>query len=330
MKKEKLLHKYRIFVGMAAISAAFLLPFCATPPQIEHGKRRIDLQGHRGARGLRPENTWPAFVQAYKYKMTTLELDTNLTKDNKLIIHHDSFTNPNLCQQKTGKSIQSQPIRQLSSAYLLQLDCGSKKNPKFPKQVTAPQTPLLLLPGFFQKIIQYEKKHKLIGMARPFFNIELKFPKNADQKHMLAAAQVIVKNIEAADMVERVTVQSFSLEVLPMVKRLNGKIKTSALFSTGYFKGFMMYIMGFSMGRDKTIMQAKQAGADIISPHYSYVSRSFIRKAHEKGLAVIPWTVNKKKEMKRLLSLGVDGIISDYPDLLRRVHDAWKQNSQNQ
>ena len=90
-----------------------------------------ELQGHRGARGLAPENTLPGFALALEHGMTTLELDTVLTKDNQLIIHHDTATNPSLCQQQSGHPIQSQPIRSLHSEELKKLDCGSLTNPDF-------------------------------------------------------------------------------------------------------------------------------------------------------------------------------------------------------
>ncbi len=304
------------FAGMA----------CSSPPRIEKPLLpAIDLQGHRGARGLSPENTWPAFVQAYKYQMTTLELDTNLTQDDILIVHHDSSTNPDLCLDKDGKQIVSQPIRKLTSQYLLQLDCGTKKNENFPRQKPVPGTNLLTLADFFEKVHKYEKTHGISGANKPFFNVELKFPQNATEAHKQKAVQVIVQNIEQAKMVSRTTVQSFSPEVLPIVKKYNANIKTSALFSTGYMKGFMMYVMGFSMGRNGIIETAKKYGADTVSPHYSFVSASFVRQAHSKGVAVIPWTVNKEKEMKRLLNIGVDGIISDYPDVLRNVYNQWQK-----
>lgn len=118
---------------------------------------------------------------------------------------------------------------------------------------------------------------------------------------------------------ERSTIQSFDLRTLTFSKTKNAKIKTSALFVPTYFQGFLMTI-GLGNGYRETILSAaKDKQADIISPYFLYVTPKFVKESHERGMFVIPWTVNTEKEMKRLVSCGVDGIISDYPDLLDSV-----------
>ena len=95
----------------------------------------MDLQGHRGARGHRPENTRAAFQLALEESLTTIELDTTLTSDGHLVVHHDVNTNPDLCTAQDGTAILSQPIRSLTMTELRQLNCGSSPNPKFPEQI---------------------------------------------------------------------------------------------------------------------------------------------------------------------------------------------------
>lgn len=281
----------------------------------------LDLQGHRGARGLKPENTWPAFEEAVRHRMTTLELDTVLTKDHKIVIHHDSETNPTICQKKDGTEIVSTSLYELTLAELKQLDCGTKKNPKYPEQVPVPGTELITIEEFFTLVTDLEKRNPKQPKLK--FNIETKFPN--DDKANLPAEKVrdhvtlLVQAVEKAKVVERTTIQSFYVPALPIVKEKNPKIKTSALFSLTYFQGAMMKL-GFGNGtRQNALEKTLEVKADIISPYFLYVTKEFVQEVHSKKISVIPWTVNDPEEMKRLIEAGVDGIITDYPDRLIQV-----------
>jgi glycerophosphoryl diester phosphodiesterase len=293
----------------------FSFPYCSSGSinnqRIRNG---LDLQGHRGARGLKPENTWPAFEEAMRYKMDTLELDTVLTKDKKIVIHHDSETNPVICQNADGTQIQKTSLYELTLAELQIFDCGAKVNPKFPKQMPVPGTKLLSLEEFFSKVAESEKKLKTTF----YFNIETKFPDDVlvsdaiVEEHTL----LLVKAVEKAKVIERSTIQSFDMRTLPIVQKANSKIRTSALFAPTYFQGFLM-TLGFGEGyRSEILTKAKELKTNIISPYFLYVTPDFVDSAHKSNIEVIPWTVNNAKEMSRLDNCGVDGIISDYPDLL--------------
>ncbi|MCW7469084.1 glycerophosphodiester phosphodiesterase [Leptospira kanakyensis] len=302
-----------IFISLVA----FYSTNCATVETPNRLRKGLDLQGHRGARGLKPENTWPAFEEAIKYKMVTLELDTVLTKDKKVVIHHDSDTNPVICQNADGTELKKTSLYELTLAELQSYDCGSKKNPNFPKQTPVPGTKLLSLEEFFEKVISSEKKSKEVYE----FNIETKFPDDGSAPDSLVKehTEKLIQIIEKYKVVDRSTIQSFDLRTLAFSKAKNAKVKTSALFVPTYFQGFLMTI-GFGNGyRDTIVSIAKEKQADIISPYFLYVTPKFVKNSHDKGLFVIPWTVNTEKEMKRLVSCGVDGIISDYPDLLDGV-----------
>ncbi|EKJ88045.1 glycerophosphoryl diester phosphodiesterase [Leptospira meyeri] len=295
----------------------FTLSNCASVEAPNRLRKTIDLQGHRGARGLKPENTWPAFEEAIKYKMVTLELDTVLTKDKRIVIHHDSDTNPIICQNANGNELKKISLYELTLAELQSYDCGSKKNPNFPKQIPVPGTKLLSLEEFFEKVLFAEKKSKEAFE----FNIETKFPDDGSAPDNLVKehTEKLIQIIEKYKVVERSTIQSFDLRTLTFSKTKNAKIKTSALFVPTYFQGFLMTI-GLGNGYRETILSAaKDKQADIISPYFLYVTPKFVKESHERGMFVIPWTVNTEKEMKRLVSCGVDGIISDYPDLLDSV-----------
>lgn len=319
VKRKPLMYKTPSFrISLIFISLiAFYSTNCASLETPNRLRKVIDLQGHRGARGLKPENTWPAFEEAIKYKMVTLELDTVLTKDKRIVIHHDSDTNPVICQNVNGSEIKKISLYELTLAELQSYDCGTKKNPNFPNQIPVPGTKLLSLEEFFEKVLFAEKKTKEIYE----FNIETKFPDDGSAPDSLVKehTEKLIQIIEKYKVTERSTIQSFDLRTLTFSKAKNSKIKTSALFVPTYFQGFLMTI-GFGNGyRDKILSLTKDKQADIISPYFLYVTPKFVNEAHNKGIFVIPWTVNTEKEMKRLVSCGVDGIISDYPDLLDSV-----------
>jgi len=283
-------------------------------------KTSIDLQGHRGARGLFPENTIPAFQYAIEHKMTTLELDTNLTKDGNLIVYHDSIINKDLCLDSKKNPAQSTRILDMTLEDLKKLDCGSIINEKFPEQTTVPGTKMISLSEFFDFVKQYETNHPDIPKLR--FNIESKFECAPDQAYLEKFVMTMVKLIEDADVIDRTTVQSFVLEVLPLIKKRNPALKTSALFQPSNVQGILMMI-GLNSIRSKIIEKAEKAGADIISPYHLYANLFFIQTCHQKNIQVIPWTVNEKKKILTLLNNGVDGIISDYPNRLFAVYQEW-------
>jgi glycerophosphoryl diester phosphodiesterase len=290
----------------------FILISCSST--FEYNKKKdFDLQGHRGARGLAPENTLPAFQMAMDLKVNTLELDTVLTKDKILVVHHDTSLNPELCQLKTGEEITKKKISELTYSEIKKLDCGSKLNKKFPKQKLIPLTEIPSLSEFFSYVKNYEKINKLENLFQ--FNIETKIDENFTQEELKDYANAITKEIEEAKVVDRSIVQSFVLEVLPLVKNRNSKLKTSALFFPSTLNYFLLKLK-FNSPKKEILSRAKSIKADIISPYHEYVDEDFILLAKENNRKVIPWTINDKKRMLELYRLGVDGIISDYPDLL--------------
>ncbi|AXR69747.1 glycerophosphodiester phosphodiesterase [Leptospira mayottensis] len=283
--------------------------------------KSLDLQGHRGARGLRPENTWPAFEEAIRYGMTTLELDTVLTKDKKIVIHHDLDTNPTICQKKDGAPIVPISLYDLTFAELKELDCGTKKNPKYPEQISVPGTELITIEEFFVLVANIESK--IPNRPKLKFNIEVKFPDEDQETFSIEKVKdhvnLLVQAVEKAKVADRTTIQSFYIQALPLVKEKNPKIKTSSLFSLTYFQGIMMKL-GFGNGtRQDVLKKTLEVKADIISPYFLYITKEFVEEAHSHKISVIPWTVNDPEDMRKLMDAGVDGMISDYPDRLAKV-----------
>ena len=296
---------------------------CTSKMEMTNKKKQFDLQGHRGARGDRPENTLPAFKYAIEQKMTSLELDTVVTRDDQLIIFHDTTLNGKLCLDAEGYPAMRIPIKDLTVKELKTYDCGSLKNKKFPDQVPVRGTRLITLNELFEYVRQQELNQ--VTQNKLLFNIELKFSKYPEVSDLEKSAGLIVKYIEEAGMTDRVTVQSFATDVLPLVKKLNPGLKTSALFQPTKIQGIQLY-GGLSANSDEILEKTIAVKADIISPYYLYINSGFVAAAHAANIKVLPWTVNDEATMIKMLNLNVDGIISDYPARLYRVHQEWQQS----
>jgi len=300
---------------------------CATTSKPQPVDVWMDLQGHRGARGARPENTKSAFLYAIEHDMTTLELDTVLTADGHLVVHHDVDTNPKLCTEENGVIIEKEPIRTLTLAQLQLLNCGAQSNPKFPEQVLSKDEKLMSLEEFFAFIKEQEQINPSVQNIR--FNIELKFPQNVSSEDIALSVERVVTVIEAAEMVERSSIQSFLLDSLPLVQKRNPNISLSALF-TPTKREAITAITGSNSAQTDIIEKAVALKVETISPHHLYVNAQFVEESHKVGLKVIPWTVNDSGRMLELMRLGVDGIISDYPTRLTKAHQQYKlELSQN-
>jgi glycerophosphoryl diester phosphodiesterase len=280
----------------------------------------FDVQGHRGARGLKPENTLPAFETALDLGVTTLELDLHYTADGHVVVWHDPQVETTKCEVVNSEFSLPQAISQLTLAQLQELSCH--RNPDsnvYPDQDNRP-TPLagndyriVSLAQLFAFVDRYaqspEKSEAQRNKASEVhFNIETKRdPRNPaaidddfDGTNPGAFEKAVLQLVEARGLVDRVIVQSFDHRSLWAVRRLNPNIRLAAL--TG-------------RGRPDPRSYADQ-GATIWSPRASTLTPRLIETAHEAGLAVIPWTVNRPDDMRRLIDLGVDGLITDRPDLL--------------
>jgi len=265
----------------------------------------FDWQGHRGARGLMPENTVPAMLKALEYpEITTLELDVVITKDDKVVLSHEPWISSTICQQPDGSLIPEDEektfrIFDMSYAELRQFDCGSKTHPNFPEQehmtVAKP-----LLDSVFIKVDAWCTAN---NRALPNYNIELKSQPEYDgvlTPEPALFAELVLDVVRDADMRERVCIQSFDARSLQAVHKLDPDLTTAWLVADGEGIEANLEELGFL--------------PTVYSPYYKLLSANAVQKCHEQGLQVIPWTVNDPKEMKALIQMGVDGIITDYPN----------------
>jgi glycerophosphoryl diester phosphodiesterase len=291
-------------------------------------RKPYDLQGHRGARGLAPENTLPAFMRALDLQVTTLELDTGLTKDDIVVISHDPVLNPDLARDASGQWVTEKiAIRSLTYAQLSKFDVGrirpgSRYAETFAQQQAMDNTGIPTLDTLFEMVRQR-------GKEKVRFNIETKIsPLKPDETASPEAmVRALLAVIEKNNVASRTTIQSFDWRTLQISQRLAPAIQTAYLTiqqgqlnNTGdVLKGTASPWTAGLAARDGESLASliKRAGGKVWSPFWRDLTQSLIAESHAQGIQVIPWTVNVLADMERLLDWGVDGIITDYPNLLR-------------
>ena len=262
--------------------------------------KAVDVQGHRGARAVLPENSLPALKHALELGVDTLEFDMGVSKDGVVVVVHDQQINPVICQYKNGTQVEQDLwVHQLTLEQLKQLDCGSKKNPRFDQQVIVPRTEIPTLAEVFQMVAD----SGLANAKTIAFNIETK--SDPTKPHAQPSAEEFVKAvlevIQEYQLESRITLQSFDPATLFAAKTIAPELRLSALFSDK---------------PDSWVHAAEEIGVDIISPHHTLIAKKDVEEIQDSGLAVIPWTANSKRQWARLIKLGVDGIITDDPEAL--------------
>jgi len=280
----------------------------------------FDLEAHRGGRGLMPENTISAFRYAIeRIGVTTLELDVAVTKDMIPVLSHDPFLNPQKVSIN-GKFITERPlIKDLTYAELVQYDFGIMRyDYVMPGQLQIAYEKIPTLEQVFELI---KLEHERTG-NKYMLNVELKvFPDVFGYTYDAQTfVNIVVPLIEKYGFEDTVMIQSFNWKVLKLVKIKNSQITTVALVQSIYI-GSTLWTDGLRLadfGID-AVKMAKFIGADVLSPYYKECDVSMIKRAHESGIAIIPWTIDDQNEMKKFVDLGVDGIITDYPNLLREI-----------
>lgn len=281
----------------------------------------FDLQGHRGCRGLRPENTLEAFEHALEIGVTTLELDTGITKDRVPVVSHDRTLNPQKTRINVTFITEEILIKDLTYEELSQYDVGVMRSDyDWPRQKEIPGAKIPRLEDVFILVKEYEE----LQDRKIMLNIETKISPSAPEETFSPEefVDILLELIEEYEMEDRVIIQSFYWKTIMLVKEKNPSIKTAALltssrmFSTKWLNGLRFASFGFDVGK-----LVKASGADFFSPSFSDCSDKWIESAHDQGIPVIPWTINDKETMKDFIEKGVDGIITDYPDILKDLLD---------
>lgn len=267
----------------------------------------FDKEGHRGCRGLMPENTIPAMLKAVDLGVTTLEMDAVITADKKVILSHEPFFSHEISTKPNGELVSAEEEKQLNIYKMpyeevIRFDVGLRPHPRFPRQEKI-KAAKPLLADVFDDVEAY---CRLKNGKKIFYNIETKLMPVTDGLYHPGPeefVELLVKQIEDKKLSSRVIIQSFDYRTLRILHRDHPEIMTAALVEDYDRKTFEEQIK--ELGFHPTIY----------SPHYSLVNDELVKKCHDLKIRIIPWTVNDKSSIEKLRSIRVDGIITDYPDL---------------
>jgi len=279
--------------------------------------KNIEIQGHRGARGYAPENTLLSFLKALELGVDVLELDVVISTDNQVIVSHEPWFNHKICTKPDGtpSTVEEEDgirILDLNYAQIQQYDCGKRGNPDYPEQVEIPATKPLLSEVF----TRIENQVKDSQNAEIGYNIEIKSRPIWDNVFTPPPAKfvrLVYDEVVKAGLKERVCIQSFDIRSLQEIHKIDASVTTALLISNNDGIDQNIKALGFT--------------PNIYSPNHFLLNAEEIRKLHDKNIRVIPWTVNEKLHIRRLIEWGVDGIISDYPDRVNEVLNEMQYDS---
>ena len=271
-------------------------------------KYAFDLQAHRGGASIYPENSIQAFQQAIEMDVTTLELDVVVSKDSMIVVSHEPFMRPGLCKTPEGEPVESAEeynLYEMTYAEIKTFDCGSLPSEEFPKRKNLETYKPLL-----SEVIQLTTSNFRERGTRVSLNIELKSSPETDNiyhpepEEFVRLVLLTIKNELIP--VYKITLQSFDERIIREVNEKYPMFQTAYLVNEGNVFDNITKI--------KSVPK-------IYSPYYELLDSLQVKQAHDMGMKVIPWTVNEFKDMKALLEMGVDGLITDYPNLAKAIQE---------
>lgn len=292
------------------ILAFVILAACTAPKKSgeennEEAKMEIDIQGHRGARGLLPENSIPAFKKALDLGVTTLELDLGVTRDKQLVVTHEPWISAEICRDLEGSELPDDTgmklnIYQMTYEEVASFDCGTKVHPRFPEQ----EKIAVVKPRLIDMVTEVEAYATEIGHPGFKYNIEIKsLPQGDNLFHPTPSgfSNLVFETLDSLLDWDRVNIQSFDFRVVRYFHETYPNVELALLIENQ---------LGWKQNLDSL-------GFDphIYSPYYQLINQSDIDSLHQRGIKVIPWTINTAEDMQTLIDWGVDGIITDYPNI---------------
>jgi len=273
------------------------------------GAGGLEIHGHRGCRGLMPENTIPAMFKAIDLGVTALEMDVVISKDNKVVVSHEPWFESEITTKPDGSFVPAPDVMkynlyQMTYDSIAKYDVGIKPHPRFPKQQKIKAVKPLLA-DLFDSVENYLHKKNL---PRVRYNIEIKsLPAGDNRFHPTPSVFVdlVMAIIHEKKMEDRVIIQSFDYRPLQLLHEKYPGVALSLLIEDSNENDFegQLSKLGFTPA--------------IYSPNFTLVDEDMVKQCHDKGMKLITWTVNDKKKIKELRKIGVDGIITDYPDLFK-------------
>ncbi len=307
-------------------------------------QNRLDVQAHRGGMSLMPENTIPAMLNAVKLGAKTLELDVVISADGKVVVSHDPYMSANFMTKPDGSEISKDEEKGLA-LYQMKYDSirrytsGIKQHPMYPEQMKM-VTHKPLLSDLVDSVETYVRVNKLKPV---YYNIETKCSPMGDGKYN-PLPEVFVKTLMAVinkkGIKDRVIIQSFDVRTLKVLHQTEPKVRLS-LLASGKMKLSEEELRKYGLSEKEVTEYFKQINEGknglegdlsrlgfiphIYSPYYAEVNAEIVKNAHGKNMQIVPWTVNKEEDMTSLTQLGVDGIITDRPDVLIKLVGSYQK-----
>lgn len=272
----------------------------AIPIRMEH---QIEIIGHRGARGLFPENTIDGFINTIKLGVRTLELDVVISKDNQVVVSHEPWMHYKFCTEPNGQKVKMRSLHNLYKmdyAEIKKYDCGKRGHGEFPKQRPSPAYKPLLV----ETIRAIENYSRTNGFAGIEYIIEIKSHDKTDNLFHPPPplyAKLVNDELQKLAINERLVVKSFDVRPLQEMRQLDPSLRIGLLVA--------------NMGSVKKNLDRLGFTPYTYNPSHRIAKQKNVDEAHQMGMKVMAWTVNDISEMQRMRAIGVDGIITDYPDV---------------
>ena len=334
--------------ALTVAAAVAVVPAIASPAAAD-SPRAFDLQAHRGGIALTVENTLPAFANALELGVSTLELDVQITEDGHAVVTHDRRVSGTKCQD-AGPATPGDPeypyvgdyVTTLTLAQVRTLDCGSRRLAAYPEQELSPGEPMPLLSEVFDLVEAYRARQVMLNIET---KVEAGAPHETAPREQFV--QITAGLVREARMQRQVTIQSFDWGTLMRMQQVAPELPVVALTNGQQFlqagrPGASPWLGGIDIddfltdGRslqEAYVAAVDSFGADAVSPvhgdpqngsvddagYVPFTTPELVEAAHEAGMDVVPWTVNDRATMESLIDIGVDGLITDRPDLLREV-----------
>ncbi|GAA3646244.1 glycerophosphodiester phosphodiesterase family protein [Nonomuraea antimicrobica] len=332
-----------VLVSVLALAApAAAHASTADDPGVRPQKTHFDLQAHRGGIGMTTEESPEGFAKALRLGVSTLELDTHVTKDEKVVVNHDRQISAQKCRD-TGPVVPGDPmypyvgkfIKDLTLAQLKTMDCGYQQLPGFPEQEVISGFRMVELKDVLNLVKRFNAKQVKLNIET---KVEAGAPEQTAPRELFVRR--VFEEIRASGIERQVTIQSFDWGALNEMHRLAPKWPLVALTNYDFLQvgkpGASPWLGGIDaddFGGDFVKAAATIPGVTTLSPVYGfpqngkisdpnfrfYVSETMVSDAHALGLKVVPWTCDDPATIEALMDMGIDGIITDYPNQVREI-----------
>ena len=268
----------------------------------------FDLQGHRGYRGLYPENSIEGFLKSIEIGVNTLEIDVVISHDKQVVISHEPWISSHICIDSAGNKINNDKEKfnmyKMDYVTIRKFDCGIIGNKQFPEQNKLSTFKPTLINTI--NIVEDYVADNLIDL--PNYNIEIKSNPNTDflfHPGVKEFSDLVISVVDSLNIIDRVTIQSFDFRILKYIRKEHPHIPLSVLVSENYNPDENINDLGFL--------------PEVYSPYYKNLNKNDVKFLRDKKIKIIPWTVNSYSDIAKILDLRVDGIISDYPDRVLKI-----------